>query len=229
MSREKLVFVPNGIEPHAWTSDGGGVVRREAGFSDRDVVASYIGTVGMAHGIGTVLDAADQLLRSAPRVRFMIVGDGAELDAIRRERQRRGLDNVTITGLVEHGRIPDFLAASDIALVLLRDSPTFASVLPSKMFEAMAASRPIVLGVRGEAKKVLAEAGAGVAVTPESVGELVSALVTLSEDATLRREMGERGRAFVAREFDRATWARRYLEVLSGIAAGDGRAEAGTT
>lgn len=227
VSRERLVFVPNGVEPGDWSGGDGGAVRRKAGFSAGDVVVSYIGTVGMAHAIGTVLDAAEQLFRSAPRVRFMIVGDGAELDSIRRGRQGRGLDNVTITGLVEHRRIPDFLAASDIALVLLRDSPTFASVLPSKMFEAMAASRPIVLGVRGEAEKVLEDAGAGVAITPQSARDLVSAIVRLSEDAVLRREMGERGRDYVSREFNREAWARRYLEMLAGVVAGYGPAEAG--
>jgi len=84
------------------------------------------------------------------------------------------------------------MAASDICLVLLRRSELFKLVLPSKMFEAMAAARPIVSGVEGEARAVLERAGAGIAITPESAEELVDAVNRLAGDAELRGRLARR-------------------------------------
>jgi glycosyltransferase involved in cell wall biosynthesis len=106
----------------------------------------------------------------------------------------------------------------DVALVLLRDTALFSHVIPSKMFEAMGMERPIILGVRGESREILERAQAGIGITPQSVDELVAALLRLADDASLRQRMGRDGRAFVAREFNRDRLAGEMLEVLVGAA-----------
>jgi glycosyltransferase involved in cell wall biosynthesis len=158
----KISFVPNGVDVEVWTRG-----RREAGraalcVSHRDVVVSYVGTIGMAHDIGTVLDAARILRDERPDIRFAIVGDGAERQALMDRAAAEGLTNVTFTGLVPREDIPDYLAASEISLVTLRRSDVFKSVLPSKMFESMAAASAHLRAVRRSA----AECWAGGAVSP---------------------------------------------------------------
>jgi glycosyltransferase involved in cell wall biosynthesis len=214
----KLAFVPNGIDPDYWRPRDGQSVRAQLGVAGDDVLVSYVGTVGMAHGLGTVLDAAEQLRQERARVRFVVVGDGAELASIRSGAASRGLSNVSFTGLVPRDRARDILTASDVSLVTLRDSPLFRTVLPSKMFEAMAAGKPIVLGVGGEAREVLQRAGCGIAIDPEDAGAMCEAVERLAADQDLRRRMGEAGRQFVQREFDRRTWAESYLALLEQVA-----------
>jgi glycosyltransferase involved in cell wall biosynthesis len=221
----KLHLIPNGIVPSFWASGRRAPERSEAGVGDGEVVVSYVGTVGMAHGLGTVLDAAAQLREAAPDVKFWIVGDGAELDTLRTVVRERGLGNVRFTGLVARQRIPSILAASDISLVTLRPSELFKTVLPSKMFESMAAARPIVLGVDGEARDVLDRAGAGVAVAPGDADALAAAIADLARHPDRRRAMGSAGAQFVEREFSRRTWAHRYLDLFDGLA---GRPATGT-
>jgi glycosyltransferase involved in cell wall biosynthesis len=213
----KLHFVPNGILPELWSAGERATARRDLGVAGDAVLVSYVGTVGMAHGLATVLDAAATLRQRAPEVRLLIAGDGAELHALRSSAEARGLANVRFTGLVPRARIPLLLHASDVMLVTLRPAEVFKSVLPSKMFEAMAAGRPIVLGVDGEARDTLVRAGAGIAIPPGDAGALADAICTLARDPARRAAMGESGAAFVRREFDRRAWAARYLELLEHV------------
>lgn len=221
IDRGKLAFVPNGVDAAFWAApaDGPGW-RARRGFMPSDVLVSFVGTIGMAHGVGTVLDAAARLAGPLPGVRFLLVGEGAERASLEAQAERRGLGNVAFTGLVPRAEVRDVMAATDVSLVLLRDLPVFRTVLPTKMFEAMAAGRPVVLGVDGEARRVLEASGGGVFVPPESVDALVEAVTSLVASPERRHALGERGRSFVLREYDRGVWARRYAEVLAGWLVG---------
>jgi glycosyltransferase involved in cell wall biosynthesis len=214
----KLHYLPNGIIPEFWAASRD-EARREWGAASGDVLLSYVGTTGMAHGLVAGLDAAARLGVLAPEVRVLIVGDGAELVALRDAAEARRLSNVRFTGLVSRARIPSLLAASDIMLVTLRPSEVFKTVLPSKMFEAMAAGKPIVLGVEGEARDTLLRAGAGVAVPPGDADALADAVCRLARDPVLCAAMGESGAAYVQREFNRRIWGARYLALLQAVSA----------
>ncbi|NCC05538.1 MAG: glycosyltransferase, partial [Proteobacteria bacterium] len=134
-----------------------------------------------------------------------------------RERDEMGLTNVIMLGQQPKERMPDFLAATDACLVLLIRSELFKTVLPSKIFEAMATGRPIVLGVEGESREMVEEGGCGLCIEPENDAELAEAVLKLARDSGLRRELGERGQDYVARNFDRETLAVRYLGILEGV------------
>jgi len=105
-------------------------------------------------------------------------------------------------------------------VVTLKRSDVFKTVLPSKMFESMAAGTPIVLAVEGEAKQILVQSGAGVAAMPGDAGSIASELAILLQNAERRRAMGAAGALFVEQEFSRAAWARRYLTVLDQAVQG---------
>jgi glycosyltransferase involved in cell wall biosynthesis len=210
----KISFVPNGIDPSVWAAGRRDEGRALLAAADHELIVSYVGTVGMAHDLGTVLDAAALLKRERPDIRFAIIGDGADLESVRARVTADRLSNVMLTGLVPRTTVPDYLAASDVCLVTLKRSEVFKTVLPSKMFEAMAAARPILLAVEGEAKQILERAGAGIAIAPGDPAALASGVRRLLDDAALRQTMGEAGMQFVERDFSRRVWARRYLRVL---------------
>jgi glycosyltransferase involved in cell wall biosynthesis len=215
----KLEYVPNGILPEFWSSGAREQARIDLGLSADEILVSYVGTVGMAHGLGSVIDAASALRRRVPRVRFLIAGAGAQLHDVQRTAAERGLDNVTFTGLVGRDRVPSLLAASDVMLVTLTAADVFKTVLPSKMFEAMAAERPVVLAVDGEARELLERSGGGVACPPGDAAALADAIVRLADAPRLRASMGAAGRAFVEREFNRRAWATQYLALLNEISS----------
>jgi glycosyltransferase involved in cell wall biosynthesis len=213
----KLHFVPNGIDPAFWQTADRAAARTELGVGNDEILACYVGTIGMAHGLGTVLQAASILARSAPDVAVLIVGDGAELEGLKAKAAQEGLTNVRFTGQVARERVPGILAAADMVLVTLRPSDVFKTVLPSKMFEAMAARRPILLGVEGEARAVLERGAAGLAFPPGDAGALAAGIERFARDGALRTKMGQCGGEFVQREFSRRVWAARYVDVLARL------------
>ena len=193
-------------------SDDAEAVKARFGLQGR-FVAAYVGTHGMAHGLDTILDAADRL-RGDPRIGFLLVGDGAERERLIARAEEMALANVHIAGQRPKAEMPGIWSATDASLIVLKRSDTFKKVLPSKMFEAMAMECPIVLGVEGEAKAVLEEAGAGIAIPPEDADDLAASVVRLAEDPSLARRYGKQGLAHVRTHFDRRKLAERYLDIL---------------
>jgi glycosyltransferase involved in cell wall biosynthesis len=222
----KITVIKNGANLEMFKRpEGDSTVKRDLGLEGR-FIAAFVGTHGMAHGLDTILDAAE-LLRSDPRIVFMLVGDGAKRLSLEQRRADMRLDNVKILGQKPKEAMHGVWAATDASLIVLRRDDLFKKVLPSKMFEAMAMSRPIILGVEGEARELLSEAGAGIAITPESASELADAVTRLANNPTLALMFGERGEAHVREHYDRARLAARYLDLLKEtIAVSSARREA---
>ncbi len=182
-------------------------------------VVTYIGTLGMAHKLETLLEAA-HILRDDARVEFRIVGEGARRDALESRAKELRLTNVQFAGERPRGEVPRWIAESNACAVLLRRTDVFLTVVPSKMLEIMAAGRPILLGVEGEARTLLERAGAGIGVAPENAEQLAAAIRRLQNDAALAAQYGTSGREFVRREFRREMLAAKYLELLERVCAG---------
>jgi glycosyltransferase involved in cell wall biosynthesis len=114
---------------------------------------------------------------------------------------------------IPHQQVPALLAAADICLVPLRDVPLFSSFIPSKMFEYLAAGKPVVAALAGEAAQILREAGAWV-VPPADSEALALAIRTLAADPKRRQAMGRQGRYYVEKHFDRGALAQLYRKLL---------------
>jgi glycosyltransferase involved in cell wall biosynthesis len=214
---KKITVIKNGVDLDLFRAESDGAIAKKGLGLDGKFVAAYVGTHGMAHGLETILDAA-ALLKEDRRIAFLLVGDGAERERLEQLRRKRGLDNVVIAGQRPKAEMPAIWAATDVSVILLRRNELFRKVLPSKMFEAMAMRKPIVLGVEGEAQQLLEAAGAGIAMQPENAAELAAAVVKLADDPGLAKQFGGSGEAHVRAHFDRADLAKRYLTLLGETA-----------
>ena len=160
--------------------------------TDRPLRVLYAGTIGLAQGLGTLVEAAR--IAGPDVVEVWVAGDGAEGPALRAQLARDPAENVKLLGSVPHDQVPGLYEQVDAAVVLLRDLPIFAGALPTKMFEAMAAGRPVVLSARGEAAELVERHGAGVVVPPEDPTSLAEALKRLSAERTGLEQLGVRAR-----------------------------------
>ena len=213
---EKLAVVRNGVNLSEFTPgprDNG--FREEAGIRADDFLTTYVGTLGMAHGLTSVIATAE-LTRDEP-IHYLLVGEGAERVELEREVGRLNLENVTFLGGQPRERIPRILNASDAVLVHLLDDPLFSTVIPSKIFEAMGVAKPIILAVEGESADIVTNAKAGVVVRAESPAELAETIRRLLSEPELARELGLNGRAAAEGEFCRRAAARKMLGVLSRV------------
>ncbi|HEX3924069.1 MAG TPA: glycosyltransferase family 4 protein [Streptosporangiaceae bacterium] len=186
-------------------------VRDRLGARPGDCLVLYAGTHGISQALPRVADAAARLAGDAVRVAF--VGGGSDKARLRRRVAELGLDNVTLAPAVPPDQVPWLLAGADICLVTLRDVPLFATFIPSKMFEYLAAGKAVIGAVSGEAAQILREAGA-VVVPPEDSAALADATGALAADPARRDAMGRQGRAYVERFFDRAELSREYRKIL---------------
>jgi len=209
----KVHTIRNGTDPLRYAPGGvpDPAVRRRLGAGPDETLVLYAGTHGISQGLPAVADAA-AAIRDQP-IRFAFVGDGADKRRLERRVAGLGLRNVTIAPAVPSAEMPALLAAADICLVPLRDVPLFATFIPSKMFECLAAGRAVIGSVTGEAAQILREAGALV-VPPEDAAALAAAISALAADPGRRAAMGAAGREHVVRCYDRVTLAREYRKIL---------------
>jgi len=192
--------------------------RKLHNLENRFVVA-YVGTHGLAHNLDVILMAADRL-RAREDIAFVLVGDGAERERLVERCRSMSLPNVRMMAQLPRDQMPTVWAASDAAIITLRPGPTFELVIPSKMFEAMAMKRPIILGVRGHALEIVEKGECGLAFTPGDASALANQVVALADDLSLRQRLGDNGFRLVKSNYDRDKLARKYLAILEDVALG---------
>jgi len=205
----RIVLVPNGADTERFTPESG--ARQRPG--DGRWTALYSGTHGLIHGMGVILGAAE-ILRGDPRVRFLMVGDGAEKEGLVRSARERGLDNVEFAPSRQPEELARTIRESDVCIATMAPGKFGASAVPVKMFDYMACAKPVLAAVEGDARDVLEASGGGVAVAPGDARGLSDALVRLLEDEPLRLSLGKNGHDYVTREYSRAALARKMEEVL---------------
>jgi glycosyltransferase involved in cell wall biosynthesis len=173
-------------------------------------VIAYIGTHGAAHALGFMLDCAAEL-RGRP-YHFLFVGSGAERQALLAKAEAMRLDNVSFVEPVPKAEVVRFIATCDMMLVPLKKADVFKTVIPSKIFEAAAMRRPILLGVDGQAREIVEEFGAGRYFEPENKAAFIEALKAAQDpDAVARMKTGCDA---LAQAYDRRRLADAMLDEL---------------
>lgn len=215
---EKISIVMNGVDTKLFSPSTitNNVLRQELGLQDKFVV-SYIGTMGAAHGLDTVIQAASQMEETMPEAMFLFVGDGAERERVENSVRALGLSNVMFVPPQPKAKVPEYINASDVCLVPLKAAEVFKTVIPTKMLEFMACGCPIVLGVDGQARHLLEDAQGGTYVEPENVEALVQAIKQLYQDPDLRRSLGSNGHKYAMQHASRENTAKVYIDILESI------------
>jgi glycosyltransferase involved in cell wall biosynthesis len=211
----KITTITNGADVDWFGSNvsaSADALRRELGLENKFVVA-YVGAHGVSHGLASVMKAASQCRDK--RIVFLFVGDGSEKPALEAYRDDNQLANVVMLPSQPSESIREFYSLADICLVPLRDIPLFEAFIPSKMFEMMAAGRPIIASVRGEAQEILERSNAALVIPPENPDALLEAIEVLVEAPERRARMAAAGRAFVAANYSRRALGQRYATLLS--------------
>lgn len=218
----KVAVVTNGVDlPRYQPRPRDLALARQFGLEGKFVVG-YVGTHGMAHGLKNVLDAA-ALLIDRDDVRVILVGNGAEREALIANAQARGLANVVFVPPQPKDAIPAIWSLCDVALVHLRNSPVFTTVIPSKMFEAMGMGLPLLMVLPdGEAKGIVEAEATGLWVPPEDPAALAAAIRHLASDPDLCRRLSQASLANAPRH-TREFQARSMLDVLDTVGAGKTR------
>lgn len=184
-------------------------------------VAGYVGTHGLAHGLETLLEAAD-LVRTNGRgdsIRFVLLGNGARKQALCEMAARMGLENVSFIDSVPKDQVTRYWSLLDVSIIHLKRSELFTAVIPSKLFEGMGMGIPVLHGVRGESARIVEREGLGLVFEPENARDLCEKLIRLREDPERHGEFKANCLAAAPR-YDRTRLAADLLKILEEIGRG---------
>lgn len=212
-----VAVLPNGSDTDhfLFKPEGRARVRSQLDIEEKFAVF-FGGLIGLVLDVETLLEAAALLLDN-PRFEFLIAGGGPLLTSLRASVAERNLTNVNILGEIELQEMPNYLSAADLTIAPYRDSELMRAAVPTKIFDSMACSRPVILGMRGEAAAILEASGGGIAIAPESPSELSNAIIKLSADTSLLETMGEKGLEYVTNHRSRATIGDRLAKIVSKL------------
>jgi lipopolysaccharide/colanic/teichoic acid biosynthesis glycosyltransferase/glycosyltransferase involved in cell wall biosynthesis len=191
---------------------------RRAGSADKFSIL-FAGTMGTAQGLESVLQAAQICRRTAPTAEFLFVGGGVERAKLERMAEEMKLDNVRFMPRQPMHAIGGILAGADFLLVHLKDDPLFRITIPSKTQAYLAAGRPIIMGVRGDAADLVRQSHSGVLCepgNPQSIAEAVKELAGAGPERLAA--MGHNGRAFYDRELSISGGVEKFDRVFKAAA-----------
>lgn len=219
LADSKISVVMNGVETQMFAPEAPDVSLRASLNAEGKFVVSYIGTLGLAHGLEVLLDAAERLQRERSEILFLVLGEGADRERIVTMAKSKRLANLRFVSQQPREKIPAYIGASDTCVVMLKDSEIFQTVIPTKMLEFMSCGRPVILTARGQAQTVLESAAAGICVDPENVEALCGAIVRLQQQPATTQQMGRNGRSYIVQNLSRRATGEEYLAVLGRLLA----------
>ena len=223
--RHRISVVTNGVDAETYVpSEPDHDFLKSHGLEGK-FVCSYVGTVGMAHGLSVIVRAAKRLKElKRTDIAFLIVGDGADRKNIEKQAIEAGVtDNVIFAGRLPKDQTPTVLASSDCCLIHLCGRALFETVIPSKIFETLAMQRPIIMGVKGPARDIVLQCDGGHAMEPDQEDDLVEAVIKIADDDPQDlRDRSASARQFVLEHYNRDDLADELLQLINEVVGGKG-------
>lgn len=216
INSNKVHLITNGVDTEFFKPENRDeTFRKEIGIENKFSLC-YAGIHGIAQGLEVIINTAE-ILREYENIQFVFIGDGPEKQKLINLKENKNLKNITFLPVQAKINMPKIIASMDATIIPLKKLDLFKGALPSKMFEALASELPIILGVEGEAKNLIEEAGAGIVVEPENPEELSLAVKTLYNNDQLRKRLGRNGREYVIKNYSRTNIARKLERILYDV------------
>ncbi len=212
----RIELVPNGADPRMFDPRASGQAFRLQHGLQGKYIALYAGAHGMSNDLGIVLEAA-AALRDCPQIAIVLLGDGKDKPDLIKRAQEMKLDNICFLPPVPKTEMSQALAAADACIAILKPIPLYATVYPNKVFDYMAAGKPVVLAIAGVIQEVVEAAQAGIPVRPGDPQAMAHAIRRLADDPAAGQAMGLRGRQYVEGHFDRAILAQKLEAILKDL------------
>ena len=213
-------LIPNGADPEMFNPTDMGVSFKREHHLEVSFVVLYAGAHGMSNDLGVVLTAA-KILQVKPAIKIVFLGDGKEKTSLVKQAELMGLSNVVFLPPVPKSKMPESLAGADACIAILKPLDAYKTTYPNKVFDYMAAARPVVLAVDGVIREVVESAGCGIFVPPGDSSKLAEAIAFLADDRVRSHEMGLAGRRYLEQKFNRTAIAGKLLMLMEGMVTGD--------
>ena len=212
IDKNKIIVVKNGFNFDRTLSPNRSVKETEKMYDIRadQFIVSYIGTIGMSHGVDIVIRAAEK----AKDIMFLIVGEGAEKENLINISKAKSLNNIKFIDSIDWQEIVNINQLISAHLIHLRDLDIFKTVIPSKIFESMALKKPILAGLNGESLEIIKQSKSGLAVIQEDQNSLIDQIQYLQSNQVLLASLAENGKNYVEQNHNRKKLAYQMIKSI---------------
>ena len=218
IKEDKITVIPNGVNPSSLNQlvrNHPNSVKQQYAIEDKFLVL-YAGNIGAAQGLDTIISAAEQL-KHDPSIVFMFIGEGVEKQTLMERARTLQLSNVIFIDSKKKEELANYYDAADIGIVSLKKHPLFEITIPSKVFDYMSMSIPVLIGVDGEAREIVEKHHAGFYFEPENPTDFIHALKHAQSKPDELNEIKRNVKQELLQSFNRETQAKELSEALTRL------------
>jgi glycosyltransferase involved in cell wall biosynthesis len=209
-------LVPNGTDTTMFSPSLDGTYFRQEHALENKFVTLYAGAHGLSNDLGVLLEAAKRIL-DRKDIFIVLLGDGKDKPDLLSQAAREGLDNVIFLPPIPKVKMPYALTAADACVAILKPVDVYKTTYPNKVFDYMAAGKPVILAIDGVIKEVIENAEGGIPIPPGNPEALANAILTLADNPELAIRMGRQARQYVETHFDRIKLASKFMEIINSL------------
>jgi glycosyltransferase involved in cell wall biosynthesis len=213
---KNLTLVENGVDVSMFDLTENGAAFRKTHHLENKFIALYAGAHGISNNLGVILESA-AITRDDPQIAYVFVGDGKEKNNLIEEAKANELDNVLFLPSVPKSEMNAVLAAADACIAILKPIEMYKTTYPNKVFDYMAAAKPVLLLIDGVIRQVVEEAQCGIFVEPGDPQALADQLKIMHNNVDNTKRMGKNGREFVEEHFNRSVLAAKMEKVFYSL------------
>ena len=217
---QNVTLIPNGSDTTAFTPINTIHIREELGWTDKFILL-YAGAHGMSNDLPVVLQAA-KLIEKHDDIKIVFIGDGKEKSSLIDLSKSLRLSNVEFLNPVPKSKITEYLQASDVCIAILKPIELYKTTYPNKVFDYMAAEKPIILAIDGVIREVVESADCGIFCEPGNPHAIASVILGMYRNRNGLAKIGKRGKVYLEQNFDRMIIAKDFTDMIEEIAALDG-------
>jgi glycosyltransferase involved in cell wall biosynthesis len=215
IKEDKIIIIENGFNFDSSLKPNKSIeaIKEKYNITNNNFTVSYIGTIGMSHGIKIIVDAA-QLIKD---VNFLIVGEGAQKKSLQKIVKVKKITNILFIDNIDWQEIVNINQIVSVNLIHLRNLDLFKTVIPSKIFESMALKKPILAGLIGESLDIIKQSRSGLEVISENPNSLVQNILKMKNDQSLCDELADNGFKLVQKRYNRKILAQKMIKRISNL------------
>ena len=189
-----------------------------AGIPEGRFIVGFVGTMGLAQGLDSVVHCAKVIESKGENVQFLFIGEGVEKARIIEQAKQTRLRNITFLPAQQRESLPRYLASCDVCLVNLRDERIFDIIVPSKTYEYLACGKPVIMAVDGDARKLVEDWECGVWSQPGNSQMLADCILDLAHDAPRRLRISKKARSVAEENFSMKRLTVAYNKIITEAA-----------
>jgi glycosyltransferase involved in cell wall biosynthesis len=213
---KRVELIPNGADPSMFDPNDEGAMFRQSNKLENKFIVLYAGAHGMSNDLQIILESAN-LLAHEKNIHIVFLGDGKEKTALMAQAKEMNLSNATFLPSVPKAEMASALAGADACVAILKPLEEYKTTYPNKVFDYMAAGRPVVLAIDGVIREVVEAADCGIFATPGNAEEMAKAIRKLAADPEQSRKMGLRGRRYLEENFSRTVIGEKLIKLLEEV------------